>query len=94
MSDIIELQRKLQEARNDPSIHKVRMRTAQLDDAAKLLKAGFSPEEITYFQNIPLAQVKAEQARLAERDRAKQRYLQTLNMEFPGKMAHVSIYEK
>ena len=42
MFDLIELQRKLQEARNEIHPSKVRLRTAATDDANKLLSAYYT----------------------------------------------------
>ena len=92
---IVELQRKLQENRNEIPITKYRARTAAVEDASKLLQTGqFTPEEVSYFRNIPLSVVKREQARLEEIDLARRKYLATMKMELPGEMAHFTIYQK
>jgi hypothetical protein len=79
MFDLIELQHKLQEARNEIHPSKFVQRTAKVDDAAVLLRSGyFTPEEVAHFQDLPLSVVKAEQARIAERDQARRKYLTTL----------------
>jgi hypothetical protein len=93
MSDIVELQRKLQEARNETYPSKIRMRTAAMDDAAKLLRSGsFTPAEISYFLGIPQTTVEAEQARLDERERAKRKFQVT--GELPNQLAHFTIYQR
>jgi hypothetical protein len=92
---IVELQRKLVENREDFQESKIRIRTAKADEAGHLLKTGlFSPEEISYFRSIPMPVILAEKARIEEHELRKQRYRETLNMDLPGQMAHVTIFEK
>jgi hypothetical protein len=84
MIDTTELQHKLQEAHSEinpsPSAKKIIMRTVALDDAAKLLQSGlFTPQEISYFQNVPLRLVLEEKKRLERIDQEKQRFLRTTN---------------
>jgi hypothetical protein len=60
--DLTELQHKIQQARNEqsPATNKIKMRNAKIDDASKLLQKGYTPQEVSYFQNLPLSVVQAE----------------------------------
>ena len=95
MFDLVDLQHKLQESRNEvrpPS--RIRMRTAAIDKAHILLESGlFSPEEVSYFQQIPMSEVLAEKARMEQHEEMKRRYRETLTIDLPGQLAHVSIFE-
>jgi hypothetical protein len=92
---IVELQHRLQEERSETHQSKVRIRTAAIDDASKLLRSGkFTPEEISYFQGIPLSEVRAEQARIEERNRARRKYLASGIIDDPGQLAHFTILQR
>jgi hypothetical protein len=61
---LVELQRKLQESRNEiPPISKYRIRTAAVDDANKLLRIGWKPHTTAEVLGIPLSEVQTEKAR-------------------------------
>jgi hypothetical protein len=76
----------------NPSIKKIRMRTAVMNDAAKLLQSGlFTPQEISYFQNLPLPVVLAEQKRPERIDQEKQRSLRTARIEGPDSGGYFAI---
>lgn len=92
MYDLTELQKRIQEARGEVYPNKIRIRTAALDDANKLLRSGsFTPKEISYFLGISQAAVASEQARIEEQERAKRKY--RLTGEHPGQLAHFTIYQ-
>ena len=74
---IVELQIKLQQARNEHPNPKYRMRTAALDDASKLLKSGYDTREVYDIlgpSNVSFAQVQAEQARIERQNELRRRY--------------------
>ena len=83
MYDLVEQQRKLQENRNpgqqQQSQQPVQMRTAKLDDAAKLLSKGYQPDQIACYINLPESIIRAEIARLESREREK-RWLMSLSI--------------
>jgi hypothetical protein len=92
--DIITPQHKLSEAQGKLPT-KIRQRTAAVDDASKLLKSGqFTPEEVSYFQGLPISVVKREQARLEEIDLARRRYLASGKLDSPYEQAHFTIYQR
>jgi len=83
------------EAQGKLPSNKIIQRTAAIDDASKLLRSGlFTPEEVSYFRNIPLSVVRAEQNRIEERDLARRRYLATMKMDLPGQLAHFTIFQR
>jgi hypothetical protein len=95
--DLTELQHKLMEAQGEtnPYTKKIRMRTAAMEDAAKLLQSGlFTPQEISYFQNVPLRLVLAKQKRLERIDQEKQRFLRTARIEDPHSGGYVAIFKR
>jgi hypothetical protein len=94
---IVELQHKLQEARGEvpEAESKVIIRTAKADHASKLLQSGmFTDDEVSYFAQVPKSVVKAEKARIEERNRARQIFLSTGKLQLPGEMAHFTIYQR
>jgi hypothetical protein len=79
--DLAEIQVKHQENRGDyQSQSKVRLRTAKVDDANKLLKAGVSPHEVSDLLSIPLSEV----ARIEEYNQRKRKFLTTGSLELLG----------
>jgi len=81
---IVELSRKLQENRSEnPPVTKYRARTAKIDDAAKLIKAGYSTGDISDFSGLSVDVIESERNRIQERDLARRRYLATMKMESP-----------
>src|SRR5215831_5303094 len=67
MFDLLELQKKLSESQNQQQqqtrqVPYYRMRTVAIDEVARMLKAGFSPDEIGYYLNLSIATVEAEMA--------------------------------
>jgi hypothetical protein len=94
--DLTELQHKLMEAQGEtnPSVKKIRMRTAALNDAAALLQSGlFTPQEVSYFQNVPLRLVLEEQKRLERIEQDKQRFLRTARIEDPHSGGYFAIFK-
>ena len=85
MLDIVQLQRKLQEARNEGEgeipFSTIRMRTAKREDANKWLRSGYSPEDVTLFTGISRSEVDSELVRIQDYNRSKQKYLAT---GYPG----------
>ena len=97
MFDLVELQRKLQEARNE-IIHtpnsgitsKYRLRTAAVEkDAIELLELGVNPSEISNLLGIRPSEV----ARIEEDNQRRRKFLMTGNLDLPGQMTGVSIFQ-
>jgi hypothetical protein len=98
---IIELQRKLQEARNErhpnsstSTSSKYRLRTASVEkdvkDASELLMAGVSPHEVSELLGIHPSEV----ARIEEYNQRKKKFLMTGNLELPGSAAGFTIFQR
>ena len=87
MFDLVELQRKLQEARNEkihtPNsgiISKYRLRTPTIEkDAIELLELGVNPSEISNLLGIRLSEV----ARIKEDNPRRRKFLMTGNLDLP-----------
>ena len=99
MFDLVELQRKLQEARNEiihtPNsgiISKYRLRTAAVEkekDAIELLELGVNPTEISDLLGIRLSEI----ARIEEDTQRRRKFLMTGNLDLPGQMVGISIIQ-
>jgi hypothetical protein len=70
--DILELHMKLQRNRNE--FTKYRLRTAQADDANKLLKSGWDAQTTAAALGIPVSVVEAELDRIYKRREATRKY--------------------
>lgn len=87
MFDLVELQRKLQEARNEiihppnsGNISKYRLRTPTVEkDAIELLELGVNPSEISNLLGIRLSEV----ARIKEDNPRRRKFLMTGNLDLP-----------
>ena len=96
MFDLVELQRKLQEARNEiihtPNsgiISKYRLRTAAVEkDAIELLGIGVNPTEIS-----DLLGTRPSEVVIKEDNQRRRKFLMTGNLDLPGQMAGVSIFQ-
>ena len=101
---IVELQRKLMEARNE--IHqpsKYRVRTAAVEaekekerqkqarerDVILLLKEGYNADQASYILNIPHSEV----ARIEDDNQRRRKFLMTGNLDLPGQIAGISIVQ-
>jgi hypothetical protein len=93
--DLIELERWLQMQRGEDPDKKIKARTAKVNSAAVLLESGyFTPEEVSYFEGLPLSVVQAEQARIAREENDRMEYLTTGQVpEDPRAMAHFTIFQ-
>ncbi len=99
MFDLVELQRKLQEARNEithpansGNISKYRLRTAAVEkekDAIELLELGVNPTEISNLLGVRLSEV----ARIEEDNQRRRKFLMTGDLDLPGQTAGVSILQ-
>ena len=96
MFDLVELQRKLQEARNE-IINSYRLRTAAVvkekqtreRDIISLLIDGYNADQAAYILNIPHSEV----ARIVEDSQRRRKFLMTGNLDLPGQMTGVSIFQ-
>jgi hypothetical protein len=97
---IVELQRKLQEARNNETQPlRYRQRTAAMNDARKLLMEGNTVRQVANYLGpsvISLSEVEAEQERIERRrNEGRPSDLEILTQrDIPGSMAHFSILQR
>jgi hypothetical protein len=94
MYDIIELEHWLQEARGENPDMKIRTRMAKIDKANILLESGqFTPEEVSYFAQIPMSQVHSEKDRIDREEQQRREFLATGQMP-EGEGGYVAIFQK
>jgi galactokinase len=95
MNDIVELQHKLMEAQGKILPTKYRARTAAVDDAAKLIKAGYSTGDISDFLGISVDVIESERNRIQEDNQRRRKFLQTGDIgDNPNALAHFPIYQR